>query len=104
MRLYGVLSYIISNRGPQCFTSQFWKLFQKGLGTHVNLRTTFYPQMDDQEDHTIHTIEDILGACVIVFKRNCDDHLPLKDFTYNNCYHSSIQMALYEALCERKFM
>ena len=36
-------------------------------------------------------------ACVIDFKGNWDDHLPLIEFAYNNSYHSSIQMALYEA-------
>ncbi|KAF3640037.1 putative ribonuclease H protein-like [Capsicum annuum] len=31
-----------------------------------------------------------------------DDHLPLIEFVYNNSYHSSIQMALFEALCGRR--
>ena len=30
------------------------------------------------------------------FKENWDDHLPLIVFAYNNTYHSSIQMSLYE--------
>ena len=30
-----------------------------------------------------------------------DDHLPLVEFAYNNSYHSSIEMASYEALYER---
>ncbi|XP_070040359.1 uncharacterized protein [Nicotiana tomentosiformis] len=32
-----------------------------------------------------------------------DDHLPLIEFVYNNSYHSSIQMAPYEALYGRKY-
>ena len=36
------------------------------------------------------------------FRGNCDDHLPLIEFAYNNSYHSSIQMAPYEALYGRK--
>jgi hypothetical protein len=35
-------------------------------------------------------------------KGNWDDHLPLIEFAYNNSYHSSIQMASYEALYGRK--
>ena len=35
-------------------------------------------------------------------KGNWDDHLPLIEFAYNNSYHSSIQMAPYEALYGRK--
>ena len=37
---------------------------------------------------------------MIDFKVSLDDHLPLIEFSYNNSYHSSIQMVPYEALCE----
>ena len=47
VRLHGVPLSIISDRGPQ-FTSYFWKSFQKGLGTQVNLSTIFHPQTDGQ--------------------------------------------------------
>ncbi|KAL3363282.1 hypothetical protein AABB24_012529 [Solanum stoloniferum] len=43
----------------------------------------------------------MLRACVIVFKGNWEDHLPLIEFTYNNSYHSSIAMAPFEALYGR---
>ncbi|XP_070031854.1 uncharacterized protein [Nicotiana tomentosiformis] len=36
------------------------------------------------------------------FKGSWDDYLPLVEFAYNNSYHSSIQMAPYEALYGRK--
>ena len=39
---------------------------------------------------------------MIDFKGNWDDHLPLIEFAYNNSYHSSIQMAPYEALYGRR--
>ena len=44
----------------------------------------------------------MLRACVIDFKGCWDDHLPLIKFAYNNSYHSSIQIALYEALYWRR--
>ncbi|WMV46562.1 hypothetical protein MTR67_039947 [Solanum verrucosum] len=44
----------------------------------------------------------MLRACVIDFKGNWDDHLPLIEFAYNNSYHSSIGMALFEALYGRR--
>ncbi|WMV19865.1 hypothetical protein MTR67_013250, partial [Solanum verrucosum] len=53
-------------------------------------------------ERTIQTLEDMLKACVIDFKGNWDDHLPLIEFAYNNSYHSSIQMAPYEALYGRR--
>ena len=39
---------------------------------------------------------------MIDFKGSWDDHLPLIDFAYNNSYHSTIQVALYEALYGRR--
>ncbi|KAH0729411.1 hypothetical protein KY289_000599 [Solanum tuberosum] len=55
-----------------------------------------------QAERTIHTLEDMLRACVIDFKGSWDDHLRLIEFAYNNSYHSSIQMAPYEALYGRR--
>ncbi|WMV46948.1 hypothetical protein MTR67_040333 [Solanum verrucosum] len=101
VRLHGVPVSIISDRGAQ-FTAQFWKSFEKGLGSKVNLSTAFHPQTDGQAERTIQTLEDMLKACVIDFKGNWDDHLPLNEFSYNNSCHSNIQMAPYEALYGRR--
>ncbi|WMV45859.1 hypothetical protein MTR67_039244 [Solanum verrucosum] len=57
---------------------------------------------DSQAECTIQTLEDMLRACVIDFKGNWDDHLPLIEFSYNNSYHSSIAMAPFEALYGRR--
>ena len=100
MRLHGVPLSIISDRGPQ-FTSHLWKSFQKGLGTQVNLSTTFHPQTDVQAKRTIQTLEDMLRDCVIDFKGSWDDHLPLIEFAYNNIYHSNFHMDPYETLYGR---
>ncbi|XP_070007732.1 uncharacterized protein [Nicotiana sylvestris] len=74
-----------------------WK-WEKGLDTQVNLSTTFHPHTNGQAEHTIQTIEDMLRACVLDFKGNWYDHLPLIEFAYNNSYYSSIKMAPYDAL------
>jgi len=42
VRLHGVPVSIISDRGAQ-FTAHFWRSFQRGLGTQVNLSTAFHP-------------------------------------------------------------
>jgi len=55
VRLHGVPLSIISDTCPQ-FTSHFRKSFQNGLGTQVNLSTTFHPQKDGQAEHTIQTL------------------------------------------------
>ncbi|WMV09508.1 hypothetical protein MTR67_002893 [Solanum verrucosum] len=93
--MHGVPLSIISDRRPQ-FTFHFWKSFQKGLGTQVNLSTTFNPQTDGQAERTIQTLEDILRACVIDSKGSWDDHLPLIEFAYNNSYHCSIPIGWFE--------
>ena len=52
VRLHGAPVSIISDRGTQ-FYSQFWRSFQRVLGTQVNLRTSFHPQTDGQAESTI---------------------------------------------------
>ncbi|KAJ8644678.1 hypothetical protein MRB53_006426 [Persea americana] len=44
----------------------------------------------------------MLRACVLDFKTQWDETLPLCEFTYNNSYHSSIGMAPFEALYGRR--
>ena len=50
---------------------------------------------------TIQVLEDMLRACVLDLKGSWEEHLPLVEFSYNNSYQESIQMAPYEALYER---
>ena len=57
------------DRGAQ-FTSRFWRSFQKGLDTKVNLSTAFHPQTNGQAERTIQTLEDMLRACIIDYKGN----------------------------------
>ena len=78
---------IISNRGAQ-FTSHFGRSFHNELVTQIKLRTTFHPQTDGNVESTIQSLEDMLMACVIDFKGNWNDHLPLIEFLYNNRYHA----------------
>ena len=72
------------------FTIQFLKSFHKGFGSKLKLSTTFHPQAERQGERTIQTVEGILRDCIIEFKRNCDDHLPLIEFAYNKNSYSSI--------------
>ncbi|KAL0409677.1 UNVERIFIED_CONTAM: Transposon Tf2-11 polyprotein [Sesamum radiatum] len=91
----------VSDRDPR-FTSHFWGSLHRALGTKLHFSTAFHPQTDGQSERTIQTLEDMMRACVIEFKGNWDDHLPLMEFAYNNSFHSSIGMAPYEALYGRK--
>ncbi|KAL0288847.1 UNVERIFIED_CONTAM: Transposon Tf2-11 polyprotein [Sesamum angustifolium] len=76
---------------------------QRALGTKLHFSTVFHPQTDGKSERTIQALEDMMRACVIEFRGNWDDHLPLMEFAYNNIFHSSIGMASYEALYGRKY-
>nr|GEX96114.1 putative reverse transcriptase domain-containing protein [Tanacetum cinerariifolium] len=80
------------------FTLNFWRSFQKALGTYISMSTAYHPETDDQSEWTIQTLEDMLCACVIDFGKGWVKHLPLCEFSYNNSYHASIKTAPYEAL------
>ncbi|RDY11081.1 hypothetical protein CR513_04309, partial [Mucuna pruriens] len=56
------------------------------------------PQTDGQTEQTIQSLEDLLRACVLEKRGNCDSLLPLIEFTYNNNYLSRIGMTPYEIL------
>ncbi|RVW70601.1 Transposon Ty3-G Gag-Pol polyprotein [Vitis vinifera] len=100
VRLHGVPLSIVSDRDPR-FTSQFWQSLQKALGTEIKLSSAFHPQTDGQSERVIQILEDMLRACVMDFKGNWVEHLPLIEFAYNNSFQSSIGMAPYEALYGR---
>ncbi|KAL0428025.1 UNVERIFIED_CONTAM: Transposon Tf2-11 polyprotein [Sesamum latifolium] len=72
------------------------------MGMKVKLSTAYHPQTDGQIERTIQTLEDMLRACILDFKGNWGDYMTLIEFSYNNSYHSSIDMAPYEALYGRK--
>ena len=101
VRLHGVPISIVSDRDPR-FTSRFWESLQKALGTKLHFSTAFHPQTDGQSERTIQTLEEMLRACVIEFQGTWDKYIALMEFAYNNQYHSSIEMAPYEALYGRK--
>ena len=50
----------------------------------------------------IQLLEDMLRGCVLDFPGSWDRYIPLMKFSYNNSYQSSIGMAPYEALYDRK--
>ncbi|GJS05060.1 putative reverse transcriptase domain-containing protein [Tanacetum coccineum] len=62
------------------------------------MSTTYHPHTDGQSERTIQTLEDMLRACVLDFRKGWDKHLPLIEFSYNNSYHTSIKAAPFEAL------
>nr|GEY22401.1 putative reverse transcriptase domain-containing protein [Tanacetum cinerariifolium] len=98
---HGVPVSIISDRDGR-FTSHLWQALQEALGTRLYMSTAYHPETDGQSERTIHTLEDMLRACVMDFGGSWDTHLMLVEFSYNNSYHTSIKCAPFEALYGQK--
>ena len=82
----------------------FWDRLHEKLGTNLIFSITFHPQTDGQSERMLQLLEDMLRACVIDFGGHWDQFLRLCEFSYNNNYHSSIDMAPFEALYERNLL
>lgn len=64
--------------------------------------TSAHPQTDGQSERVIGFLEDMLRLCILDYGGSWVKYLPLIEFSYNNSYQASIQMAPYEALYGRK--
>ncbi|GJW23931.1 putative reverse transcriptase domain-containing protein [Tanacetum coccineum] len=98
---HGIPVSIICDRDLR-FTLNFWRSFQKPMGTRLDMSTAYHSEIDGQSERTIQTLEDMLCACVIEFGNGWEGHLPLIEFSYNNSYHTSIKATPFEALYGRK--
>nr|GEU90232.1 retrovirus-related Pol polyprotein from transposon TNT 1-94 [Tanacetum cinerariifolium] len=74
--IHEVLVLIISDRDSK-FTSQFWKSLNKALGTQLDMSTAHHPQTDGQSERTIQTLEDMMHACVMDFRKDDPLAIPL---------------------------
>nr|GFA22775.1 putative reverse transcriptase domain-containing protein [Tanacetum cinerariifolium] len=98
---HGAPVSIISNRDSH-FTSRFLKSLQNSLGTQLEMSMAYHPETDGQSERTTQTLEDMLRACCIDFRKRWEKHLPLVEFSYNNSYHANIKVAPFEALYGQK--
>jgi transposase InsO family protein len=100
MCLHGVLNKIVSDRGSQ-FTSKFWEKLHESMDTKLNFSSAYHPRMDGQTERTNQILEDMLRACVLRYGKSWDKSQPYIEFSYNNSYQASIEMAPFEALYGR---
>ncbi|GKA07910.1 reverse transcriptase domain-containing protein [Tanacetum coccineum] len=98
---HGVPISIISDRDSH-FASRFWQSLQSALGTQLDMSTAYHLETDGQSEKTIQTLEDMVRACVIDFRKGWEIHLPVVEFSYNNSYHASIKTTPFEALYGQK--
>jgi transposase InsO family protein len=99
--LHGVPKKIVSDRGSQ-FTSKFWEKFHALMDTKLNFSSAYHPQTNKQTERTNQILEDMLRACALKYGKNWGKILPYAEFSYNNNYQASIEMAPFEALYGRQ--
>ena len=100
--MHGTPVSIVSDLDSQ-FISIFWQTFQNSMGTRLRFSTAYHPQTDGQSERIIQTLEDLLRDSVMDFGSDWDEHPTLCEFEYNNNYHSSIEMASFEAHYGRRY-
>jgi transposase InsO family protein len=100
MCLHGIPKKIVSDRNSQ-FTSKFWEKLHESMDTKLNFSSAYHPQTDGQMERTNQILEDMLKACSLKYGKSWDKSLPYSEFSYNNSYPASIEMALFEAMYGR---
>jgi hypothetical protein len=89
------------DRGSQ-FTSKFWEKLHESMDTKLNFSSAYHSQTDGQTERTNQILENMLRAYALKYRKSWDKSLPYTEFSYNNSYQASIQMAPYEALYGRQ--
>ncbi|GJR05912.1 putative reverse transcriptase domain-containing protein [Tanacetum coccineum] len=64
---HGIPVFIICDRDGR-FTSNFWRSFQKDLGTDLSISTVYHLETNGQSERTIQTLEDMLRACAAPYE------------------------------------
>ena len=68
----------------------------------MNFSTTYHPQTDGQIERINQILEDMLRACALQYGTSWDKSLPYAEFSYNNSYQKSLNMAPFEAFYGQK--
>jgi hypothetical protein len=78
-RYYGPAETIVSDRGPQ-FISEFWKEFNRILGTKIKLSTAAHAQTDGQTENMNQWIDQRLRPFVNYYQDNWSELMPIMDY------------------------
>jgi hypothetical protein len=97
VKLHDMPQTIISDR-DRIFTSVFWKELFHQLGTKLKFTTTYHPQTDGQSERVNQCLEMFLRCAVQDAPRQWRRLLPLAEFWYNSCFHTSLVCSPFFAL------
>jgi hypothetical protein len=97
VKLHGMPRTIVSDR-DRIFTSSFWKQLFEELGTKLKFTTAYHPQTDGQSERVNQCLEMFLRCTVQETPRQWRRALPLAEFWYNSCFHTSLGCSPFLAL------
>lgn len=98
-RLHGIPPSIVLDRYLR-FMLRFWHNVQEVLGTKQSFSSAYYLHTDSHTKRIVQSLEDTLRACMLKQGCACDNYLSLIEFTCNNIFRSSIEMAcLRRCMC-----
>jgi hypothetical protein len=97
VKLHGMPHTIISDR-DRIFTSAFWKMLFQQLGTKLQYTTAYHPQTNGQTKRVNQCLEMFLRCAVHDAPRQLRRFLPLAEFWYNSCFHTSLGCSPFHAL------
>jgi hypothetical protein len=72
------------------------------MDTKLNFSLAYHARTDGHTERTNQILEDMLRAYALKYGKSWDKTVPYAEFSYNNSYQASFEMALYEALYERQ--
>jgi hypothetical protein len=96
-RLHGMPTHIISDR-DRIFTSTFWRELFRLAHTQLCLSSAYHPQSDGQTERVNQCLETFLRCFVHSCPRQWLKWIPLAEYWYNTCEHSSLRRAPFEVL------
>ena len=90
VRLHGLPSEIISDRGPQ-FSSKLWESICALLNVQIKMSSAYHPQTDGQTERANRVLEEMLRAFVGPLQDDWDDLLPMAEFAVNAAWQESVR-------------
>ena len=80
------------------FTSYFWKMLWKVLGTRLQFSSAYHPQTDGQTKVVNRSLSNLLRCLVGEHVCSWEFVLPIAEFAYNSSVNKSIGMSPFEVV------